>query len=177
MMIMKHKYYVCRFCFRIGLYCQGLCHDLSKFSPTEFSVGMKYFKGTESPNNSERRERGVSRSWLHHKGRNKHHFEYWIDYDLEHPGMVTGMRMPYRYVAEMFCDRVAASKVYNRERYQDEYPWIYFARMKDSPMIHETTKRELMELLLLLKEEGEEKTFRYLKRELKRRKRAGEYYD
>ena len=62
-------------CFKIGLYKQGLTHDLSKYSPTEFLVGYKYYQGNRSPNNAEREETGVSKAWLHHKGRNRHHFE------------------------------------------------------------------------------------------------------
>ena len=81
--ITRHKIYVMKGCFRVGLYRQGLLHDLSKYSPTEFLVGCKYYQGgSRSPNNGEREATGVSLAWLHHKGRNKHHFEYWIDYGL-----------------------------------------------------------------------------------------------
>lgn len=80
--ITRHKLLVMKYCFRIGLYKQGLLHDLSKYSPTEFLVGCKYYQGTRSPNNAEREDIGVSTSWLHHKGRNKHHFEHWVDYSV-----------------------------------------------------------------------------------------------
>ena len=80
--ITTHKMWVMRYCFKIGLYWQGLTHDLSKYSPTEFLVGMKYYQGDRSPNNAEREDTGMSKSWMHHKGRNKHHFEYWIDYGI-----------------------------------------------------------------------------------------------
>ncbi len=96
-------------------------HDMSKYSPVEFMVGARYFQGTRSPNTAEREEKGYTSAWLHHKGRNKHHLEYWIDYDLENGGM-TGMKMPVKYVVEMFCDRVAASKNYNRYNYDDSFP-------------------------------------------------------
>ena len=97
-------------CFRIGLYKQGLLHDMSKYSPTEFLVGCRYYKGYMSPNNAERADRGYSSAWLHHKGRNKHHLEYWIDYAVSKPGddkahtKMEGMKMPIRYVCEMFID-------------------------------------------------------------------------
>ena len=71
--ITTHKIWVMRYCFKIGLYWQGLTHDLSKYSPTEFLVGMKYYQGDRSPNNAEREDTGMSKSWMHHKGRNKHH--------------------------------------------------------------------------------------------------------
>ena len=73
--ITRHKLLVMQKCFRVGLYRQGLLHDLSKYSPTEFLVGMKYYQGNRSPNNAEREDTGVSLSWLHHKGRNRHHYE------------------------------------------------------------------------------------------------------
>ena len=80
--INHHKNLVMKGCFRLGLYKQGLLHDLSKYCPVEFFVGCKYYQGNMSPNNIERREKGYSLAWLHHKGRNKHHMEYWIDYGL-----------------------------------------------------------------------------------------------
>ena len=97
-----------QYCFRLGLYYQGLTHDLSKYSPSEFWRGVKYYQGYRSPNDAERRENGVSLAWLHHKGRNRHHFEYWIDYCIGDNGKVYmgGCKMPLRYVAEMFCDRI-----------------------------------------------------------------------
>ena len=66
--VSRHRYLVMKGCFRVGLYRQGLLHDLSKFSPTEFMVGARYWQGTRSPNNAEREEKGYSASWLHHKG-------------------------------------------------------------------------------------------------------------
>ena len=81
--ITHHKILVMQGCFKVGLYWQGLMHDLSKYEPSEFWVGAKYYQGTRSPNNAEREDIGVSTSWLHHKGRNKHHFEHWVDYSLD----------------------------------------------------------------------------------------------
>ena len=78
--ITRHKILVAKGCFKLGLYYQGIMHDMSKYSPTEFLVGVKYYQGTASPNNAERMEKGISMSWLHHKGRNRHHYEYWLDY-------------------------------------------------------------------------------------------------
>ena len=125
--ITAHKRLVRKYCFRLGLYRQGLLHDLSKYSPTEFRVGAKYFQGNRSPNEMERLETGVSSAWLHHKGRNKHHLEYWIDYDPALGYHMGGMEMPVRYVAEMFCDRVAASRIYQKDKYTDASPWEYAA--------------------------------------------------
>ena len=120
--ITKHKILVMKECFRVGLYRQGLLHDLSKYSWTEFRVGCKYYQGNRSPNNAEREDKGFSSAWLHHKGRNKHHYEYWIDYGLDGSPELTGMKMPVRYVVEMFLDRIAASKVYKGDLYKDSNP-------------------------------------------------------
>ena len=108
--ITRHKLLVMKYCFECGLYQQGLTHDLSKYSPTEFIPGCIYYQGDHSPNEAERAARGYSSAWLHHKGRNKHHLEYWIDYAPDGDHAMAGMRMPARYVAEMVCDRIAASK-------------------------------------------------------------------
>ena len=99
--ITRHKLLVMKYCFRIGLYKQGLLHDLSKYSPTEFLVGCRYYQGTRSPNNAEREDIGVSTSWLHHKGRNKHHFEHWVDYSIDGEHVIMGAQMPRKYLAEM----------------------------------------------------------------------------
>ena len=91
--VQRHRRLVRQYCFRLGLYWQGLTHDLSKFSPVEFWAGVKYFQGDRSPNDAQRRDKGYSASWMHHKGRNRHHFEYWIDYGVSGEGII-GVEMP-----------------------------------------------------------------------------------
>lgn len=171
--ITKHRNLVCRYCFRLGLYRQGLTHDLSKYSFTEFWRGAKYYQGDRSPNDAERKATGVTLAWLHHKGRNRHHLEYWIDYKFQGEGKVgmSGYRMPIRYVGEMFCDRIAACRVYMKDAYTDSAAYDYFMRSKDHLMIHPDTARELEEMLLALKEKGEKEAFRYV------RKRIRELYE
>ena len=169
--ITHHKNLVMAGCFKIGLYKQGLLHDLSKYSPTEFLVGCKYYQGNMSPNNAERKDKGYSLAWLHHKGRNKHHLEYWIDYGVsnengkEHSGMV-GMKMPVRYVCEMFIDRISASKNYQKEQYTDHSALDYFLKGKDHYLIHPDTEALLWYLLLMLAKRGEKDTFAFVKNEV-----------
>lgn len=169
--ITHHKILVMQGCFKIGLYKQGLLHDMSKYSPTEFLVGCRYYKGYMSPNNAERADRGYSSAWLHHKGRNKHHLEYWIDYavsngdDKAHTKM-EGMKMPIRYVCEMFIDRVSASKNYQKEKYTDKSALEYYEKSVDHYMIHPDTKAMLEYLLVMLSVKGEEYTYRYIKKEV-----------
>lgn len=170
--ITTHKLLVMKHCFRVGLYKQGLLHDMSKYSPSEFLVGCRYYQGSRSPNNAEREKKGYSSAWLHHKGRNKHHFEYWIDYSLDSKdGLMTGMKMPRKYVAEMLMDRMAASKVYNKGRYTDHDPIAYYLKGKNHYMMHPETAAQLEMLLRLLDEKGEEALFAYVKHVFLRKNR------
>lgn len=169
--ITYHRFLVMQGCFKVGLYWQGLTHDLSKYSPSEFLVGAIYYQGDRSPNNAEREDRGYSAAWLHHKGRNKHHYEYWIDYSSK--GLEGGMApsvMPVRYVIEMFMDRVAASKVYNKEKYTDRDPLNYLKSGKNQNLIHPKTYRQLEILLTMLAERGEEETFAYIRNRILKKK-------
>ena len=116
--ITEHKLLVMRECFQVGLYRQGLLHDLSKYSWEEFSTGVRYYQGNRSPNAAEKEVLGYSGAWLHHKGRNKHHFEYWIDFAPDKSQGLIGNKMPLKYVIEMVMDRIAASKVYKGKDYK-----------------------------------------------------------
>lgn len=168
--ILHHKALVRKGCFKVGLYRQGLFHDMSKYSPTEFFVGCRYFQGDKSPNNAEREEKGYSAAWLHHKGRNKHHLEYWIDYSAD-KDIMTGMKMPVNYVVEMFIDRMSASKNYQKEKYTDRSPLEYFEKGRGHYMMHPETEALLERLLVMLAEEGEERTYSYIRREVLKNKR------
>lgn len=136
--ITRHRHGVIKNCYKAGILWQGLRHDLSKYSPEEFLKGCKYYQGTRSPHEAEREEYGFSYGWMHHKGRNKHHFEYWTDYDLR-TKLMTPVKMPLKYVKEMFCDRVAASKIYMKDKYDDGAPLAYFLRAKKTRAIHPET--------------------------------------
>lgn len=168
--ITRHKWIVMKGCFRVGLYRQGILHDLSKYSWSEFKVGCKYYQGNRSPNNAEREATGCSLAWLHHKGRNKHHYEYWIDYGLDGNREMIGMKMPVYYVVEMFLDRIAASKVYKGKAYKDSDPLMYFQGGKGKYLMHKETEALLEKLLEILAEKGEKEAFRYIHRKILRKK-------
>lgn len=163
--ITKHRHAVIKHCFKAGIGFQGLFHDLSKYGPTEFIPGAKYYQGTRSPNEGEREDIGHSKAWMHHKGRNRHHFEYWTDYDRV-DRVMKGMPMPDRYIIEMFCDRVAASKIYRGSEYKESDPLDYFNNGRDrrATMIHSETSDKLEYLLKMLEKHGEDKTFAYIRR-------------
>lgn len=167
--ITKHRHLVREGCFRVGLYYQGLTHDLSKYMPSEFLVGIKYYQGNRSPNNAEREERGYSSAWLHHKGRNKHHYEYWIDYSLHSINAQNGMMpcpMPTKYIVEMLMDRIAACKVYNGEGYTTSSPIEYYNKGKEPAPLHPKTKAMLELFLEMLQIKGEEYTFNFIKKKV-----------
>lgn len=164
--INSHRHKVIANCFRAGIPWRGLMHDLSKYSPTEFFNGVKYYQGMRSPNEAEREDIGYSRAWMHHKGRNRHHFEYWIDYNPVSKRQEP-VRMPDVFVAEMFCDRVAASKIYMKEKYTDAAPLGYFLNAKVRRIIHPETSELLEGWLTMLAERGEKETFAEIRRYLR----------
>ena len=168
--ISEHKKLVMQGCFRLGLYSQGLLHDLSKYMPSEFLVGAKYYQGFRSPNNAEREAIGYSSAWLHHKGRNKHHYEYWIDVSAHEVDGLVIIEMPVKYVVEMYADRVAASKVYNKGHYTDDMPLKYFEYGKDNMLMGEKSKALMEKLLVMLANKGEAETEAYIRKKILHKK-------
>ena len=150
--VTRHRNLVLKHCFRCGIPLQGLKHDLSKYSPAE------------------RADKGFSAAWIHHKGRNKHHFEYWSDISKETKRYVF-IKMPYRYLAEMVCDRIAASKTYKGKDYTDDCALQYFLDGQGRSQMHPDTARELEKLLTMLKEKGEKAAFSYIKSQVKEKKK------
>lgn len=106
--IIKHKYWVAHYCFQLGLYWQGIVHDWSKFSYTEFSRSIKYWDDAISPLANEKNIHGYSETFLHHRGRNPHHYEYWV-HSLDEGGVPA--KMPRKYALELVCDYLAAPNI------------------------------------------------------------------
>ncbi len=114
-LVIRHRHKVFIHCYKCGIPFRGLIHDLSKFSPQELFESVKYFQGNRSPIGACRRATGVSYAWLHHKGRNKHHIEYWLDPDCEIQPLI-----PYKYAVECVCDKLAATKTYaGKKKYHE----------------------------------------------------------
>ena len=78
----------------------------------------------------------------------------------------TDITLSIGYVKEMFCDRLAASKIYQGDKYTDSHPFEYFSRGKVKRLIHPETSALLELLLVMLRDKGEAETFRYLKQEV-----------
>lgn len=159
-----HRRAVRKLCFKCGLIKQGLMHDLSKYSPTEFIPSVKYWTGKKSPIDTEIEKTGHSEAWLHHKGRNKHHYEYWLDpvhFDVP-------AEMPLRYVAEMFCDRVAASKTYLKDKYTPSSPMEYYrSRPQEKQLMNPVTYELIGSLFEMLEQKGEDETCAYIRKLMK----------
>lgn len=145
----RHRYLVCKLCFRVGLYKQGLTHDLSKYSLTEFLPGVKYFQGYRSPIVAEIRDLGYSAAWLHHKGRNRHHWQYWMTADK---GQMQVIEMPVRYIKEMACDRIAACMVYEKDKYHPSSALEFLEKSREKELIPEKTLAILRDMLTIVAE-------------------------
>lgn len=163
--INTHRRYVRKHCFKVGLFWQGLIHDLSKYSPAEFFVGVKYYQGSRSPNVAERCHIGYSSAWMHHKGRNKHHHEYWTDYDPQTGNPIAFKEMPKRYFIESIMDRIAACKVYRKKSYTDSAALDYLLSRDSEAHMNPKNHEEMIRLLTYLSEHGEKEFFRYIKNE------------
>lgn len=157
----KHRATVRKLCFKCGLYWQGLTHDLSKYSPIEFWNGVRFYTGKASPHVGEREKYGYSKAWLNHKAKNKHHAEYWVD---THNIPVA---MPYKYLTEMLCDRVAAAKTYLKDKYKDCSALDYYNTHLDENQFHKCTRMELEYWLEQIANLGEKIAFEELKKELR----------
>ena len=161
--ITRHRHKVIAICFKIGIGFQGLFHDLSKYSFSEFFVGAKYYQGNRSPNVVEREVKGYSSAWLHHKGRNKHHVEYWSDInpltDQYEP-----VKMPLKYLKEMFADRIAATKIYKGKKYKPSDVMAYYLSRESQLKMHKDTSTALELFMQMLIDKGEKETFKFVKK-------------
>ena len=156
-LIIKHKYIIFKLCCKAGIPWRGLVHDLSKFSPTEFFESAKYYVGNHSPITERKKDVGYSDAWLHHKGRNKHHHEYWVD---EQASIKTPV-IPYKYAVEMVCDKMAAGIVYKKKEWYKEYQLEYWHResKKFETQINAKTKEFITQVFIQVAKEGINKTY------------------
>ena len=167
--ITRHRHMVIRHCAKAGIFWQGLGHDLSKYSPTEFLPGAKFYTGKRSPTDWERETYGYSVAWMHHKGRNRHHYEYWTDFSKK-TMRNEPVKMPFNWVVEMLCDRVAASKIYRGAEYNERYPLEYFEKGEAPKNMHPETRDFVRKMLTMLAEEGEDAMFGCLRRMVREKK-------
>lgn len=159
--ITKHRHKVMCYCFKMGIGWQGIFHDLSKYSFVEFWNGAKYYTGRCSPHDIERQEKGCSYAWMHHKGRNKHHSEYWIDVVN---GRCAPVPIPIRYLKESLCDRIAASRIYLKKKYTNHASLNYYIDNHHAVDLHASSAKVLESWLRLVAEEGEKKAIQKIRK-------------
>lgn len=153
-LITCHKWVVFKLCCKVGQPWRGFFHDFSKYSPTEFIESAKYYVGTYSPIIEAKRDIGYSKAWLHHKGRNRHHFEYWIDELSPNPTPI----MPYPYAAEMICDKLAAGIIYEGKNWTKEFELSYWNQEKERQRMNEQMKKFVSEVFEQVAENGIDST-------------------
>lgn len=141
--VLKHKWIVFKLSIKAGIPIRGILHDMSKFSLVEFWESVKFYQGgKKSPLAVSREVLGYSKAWLHHKGRNKHHLEYWYDEDLREQPIV-----PFKYCLEMVCDKLSASIVYEGKNWTKESELKYWnTREKDKLIINPKIRDFLTEV-------------------------------
>lgn len=153
MVITRHKWVVFKLCCKVGQPWRGLVHDLSKYSPTEFWEGVKYFNGKHSPITDAKKDKGYSQAWLHHKGRNKHHTDYWVDLSAPDKTPI----IPYPYVAEMLCDKLAAGLIYKGKEWTKEYELDYWLNERDKTLVNDQVEALITEFLTQVSKDGIDK--------------------
>lgn len=141
----KHRLYVFLYCCKYHIPFRGLKHDLSKYSPTEFFESARYYTGTKSPIDTCKELFGFSKAWMHHKGRNSHHYEYWqdnFDKGTKH------CQMPFKDSLEMLCDYLGAARAYMGKdfSYEKEYEW-FLKKIEVSQAMH-PVNREFLRVIL-----------------------------
>ena len=145
-LVSKHRWIVFKLAVKAGIPWRGFLHDLSKFSPTEFVESVKYYNGKRSPLHVARETNGYSRAWLHHKGRNKHHFEYWVDISKTEQ---IGVFLPYKYMVEAICDKLSAGMVYTGKSWTKEEPFEYWTKIeKNAPVAKHPGTVEFVDTVL-----------------------------
>ena len=149
-LVNRHKYKVFKLCCKAGIPFRGIVHDLSKYSPVEFFESVKYYDGGKSPISNCKKENGYSKAWLHHKGRNKHHHEYWYDYAAPNEAAL----MPYKYFAEMVCDTLAAGMTYQKEKWTKDYQLKYYLEDRERKHINPKIDNMLLEVYNSVSENG-----------------------
>lgn len=164
MTVCKHKAVVFNECRKCGLFWRGFTHDLSKFSPAEFLPSARYFQGDKSPIEAEKAEKGYSAAWMHHKGHNPHHWEYWVDYGPN--GEIIANQIPYKYVVEMVCDWIGAGKVYNKGNWTQNDPIDYYNKVRAGRYFHPKTEALIILFLTCIRDDGLEAFHRLARGEI-----------
>lgn len=135
--VFRHKWKVFKCMAQCGHPIQGFLHDWSKFSPTEFIESVKYYQGYRSPIDKAKEVQGYSMAWFHHRGRNPHHSQYWVDISF---GEIKPCRMPWKYLLELICDGIAAGQIYLGDKWTRHSPLEHWHTKDYRSFYHPETK-------------------------------------
>ena len=162
--VIKHKSNVLYYASKLGIFWTGLVHDLTKFTPTEFNRSVKYFHGKKSPTIVERASHdNFSYICVAHTGRNKHHWQYWVDYTRWE---IVVNKIPFRHALEYVADVLSASKVYNPKDFNFMVAHDYFKEHSKTYLMHPATK----EFILLCIKEAHDNGFKAVKKKISKAK-------
>lgn len=143
--ICKHKWHVFCYCMKVGMPWRGIKHDMSKFSPTEFWESVRYYQGNRSPIDACKEAEGVSKAWMHHKGRNSHHYEYWQDnFDKGGEPMV----MPLKDTIELLCDYLGAGRAYMGKEFSYNAEYLWWQNKCSKPIAMHPVTKEFITVVL-----------------------------
>ena len=146
--ILLHKKYVLEECTACGIFWQGIKHDLSKFSKEELVPSAMYYD-YDNVERTDEIAKNYAKAWCHHKGRNPHHWEYWIDISSE--GNIITNKIPYKYVVEMVCDWIGAGKVYEKTKWDQSSPLAYYSAVRKGRHFHPETEGLILMFLHCIK--------------------------
>lgn len=128
-----HKWYVFKVCKDLNILWRGITHDMSKFSYQEFIPSARYFHKGVSPLKVMKIKDGYCLAWNHHKGVNRHHWEWWLDCT---EGNLYSICPEWKDILEMFADWVGAGIAYNSGKFYQEEPLNYLLLRKDLNFMH-----------------------------------------
>jgi len=156
--VLKHKYWVFHYARKLGIGWRGFVHDMSKFSPTEFWESVRYWNGKSSPIPVCKVDKGYSLAWQHHKGRNTHHYEYWID-RLDEGGVP--IKVPFEDMLELIADWLGAGRAYLGKNFtlKGEFLWFVNKVNVENPKIHLTTQKFIGDFLSKFAEDPRNLTY------------------
>ncbi len=121
-----HKWYVAQECWKYGLYYQGIVHDWTKFTPSEWNayVGFHFLKTLTYEQ--------YEPVQLLHAHRNPHHWEAYVKPTPSGPKV---LEIPDHYRKEMIADWKGANKA---KGYNDVLMW--YRQNRERIILHPNTR-------------------------------------
>jgi hypothetical protein len=143
--VLRHKWYVLKACFMVDApLWLGIIHDLSKFTPTEWTPYVHTFYKPDGTRQCVETDE-FKFAWNSHQKKNKHHWQYWVL--RMDDGETIALEMPEKYVLEMVADWCGAGMAITGKM----EVWNWFEKNKDKMILHPKTKSRVTSLITTLK--------------------------